>query len=284
MAVLILWRAGAASLQFRRQALFAPGLDSAEAAVHFIDVGQGSAALVQCGGEFALIDAGTETAKEELVSYLDSVGVDELALVVLTHAHDDHAGALAQVLRDVPVRLLLWPSGETEEPPGACALAARQEAEARGVPAESASKGEQYAVGDGFVTVLSTGFASDDANDACTIVRFDGGGLSVLFGADAQEKQLEQLTGTHANLTAQVYAVAHHGSATGCAPDFLRRVRAQIAVISCGADNTFGHPDANTVYELEQAGAQVLRTDQLGSVAVWADGGGLHTVTQREAA
>lgn len=283
MVLAAAWYLSGTPAGFRTRAVTDPGLDAALASVHFIDVGQGAASLVACGGEFALIDTGTDASKEELVSYVRTAGAQRLELVVLTHLHDDHTGGFSEILRAFDIGTVLLPDTDLpEEMPDDGAQTVLEELAASGVPTQEAVAEMSFELGGGHVTVLTTGVGGGDVNDACVIVRFDGGGLSCLFGADAQEAELNALIDSRADVEADVYAVAHHGSGSGAIPELFRKIGAQYAVVSCGRDNLFGHPHEDTVRCLEQAGAQVLRTDQSGSIAVYADQEGLiQAVTQR---
>lgn len=254
--------------------------------MHFIDVGQGAAALVCCRGEYALVDTGTRQSQEELVSYLQTAGVETLKYVILSHGHDDHAGGFDAVLDHFEAETIVLPGTVPEqEKPEPLAQEALDRITAENLSAVHAQKGDRYSLGNGYFTVLTTGAADGDANDASVVLRFDAPEFSCLFAGDAQETEILSLIRSFADVSADIYAVAHHGAESGADLAFLQRVDAQIAVISCGKENEFGHPDAETLARLKLVGSQIERTDQSGSVAVYADASGqLHTVTERKAA
>lgn len=270
-------------LGFRAHALDTP---DGVSAVHFIDVGQGAAALLCCEGHFALVDTGTQQSREELVSYLQTAGVETLDYVFLSHPHDDHAGGLSAVLDFFEVGTVVLPretpDGEAPEP---LAQEAMERIEREGVPCVRAKEGDSFPLGSGAVTVLSTGVPGSDANDASTVLRFEAPEFSCLFPGDAQEDEILSLIRSFTDVSADVYAVAHHGAESGADLAFLQRVGAQVAVISCGRGNTFGHPNAETLARLDLIGAQTERTDESGSVAVFRDSsGGLCVLREKEAA
>jgi competence protein ComEC len=112
-----------------------------------------------------------------------------------------------------------------------------------------------------------------DANDASTVALIEYGDVRFLLTGDAEQGEEAWMLQRYAGgLRADVLKVGHHGSATSSSPDFLDAVQPRVALISVGAANTYGHPSAEVVRSLADRGAQVLRTDQLGSIVVRTDG------------
>ena len=95
-------------------------------------------------------------------------------------------------------------------------------------------------------------------------------GKSIVFTGDATEE--EEITAVAASIKADVLKVSHHGSKTSSSFEFLQAVNPELAIISVGADNKFGHPAPETLEKLQAIGAKVLRTDQAGNIKVVFDG------------
>jgi competence protein ComEC len=156
-------------------------------------------------------------------------------------------------------------------------LAALEEARTDAIPWQRVHPGDSIVVDDVVLTALAPDSAwaahLDDANLASTVLLVRVRDVRILLTGDAEAPEEEWLL-MHARvaLRADVLKVAHHGSATSTTPAFLDAVRPRVALVSVGANNTYGHPDAQVMSELAAAGASVLRTDLLGTVIVRTDG------------
>ncbi|MBV1940968.1 ComEC/Rec2 family competence protein [Streptomyces sp. BV286] len=246
------------------------------------DVGQGDATVLAAGdGSAVVVDAGPDPMLVDRC--LRALGITRVPLVVLTHFHADHVTGLPGVLRGRSVGAI-----ETtgfEEPLDQAEFVHRQAA-ARRIPVTRAVAGERRRTGGLDWQVLwpppSPVPGPEGPNDASVTLLVRSGGLTMLMLGDleppAQQALLRSPAG--AGLEAvDVLKVAHHGSAYQD-PDLIRRAAPRLALISCGADNPYGHPAPSTVAALEAGGAQVLRTDVDGAVAV--GGGDDHLLVTRD--
>ncbi|RBM20262.1 ComEC/Rec2 family competence protein [Streptomyces sp. PT12] len=239
------------------------------------DVGQGDALVLAAGGGSALVvDAGPEPAAVD--GCLRELGVRHVPLVVLSHFHADHVGGLAGVLRGRTVGAVQV--SPVRDPPEGAALVERVAREA-GVPVVPAAPGERGRMGEGLswrvlwppADAASAGLG---ANDGSVTLLVRAGPLTVLLPGDLEPTAQERLLAESQDLgEVDVVKVAHHGSA-GQHPPLLDRLSPELALISCGPDNLYGHPAPRTVAALESAGATVLRTDTQGALAVTAERNG----------
>ncbi|QEV59973.1 ComEC/Rec2 family competence protein [Streptomyces spectabilis] len=250
------------------------------------DVGQGDATVLAAGpGAGVVVDAGPDPMLVDRC--LRSLGVTRVPLVLLTHFHADHVAGLPGVLRGRSVGAIQTTG--LGEPPGQAAFV-RAQAAARGVPVTRAVAGEHRRTGELDWRVLWP--ASHPApepegpNGASVTLLVRTRGLTLLLLGDleppAQRALLRSPEGAGLPRV-DVLKVAHHGSAYQD-PELLRRAGPRLALISCGADNSYGHPAPRTVAALRGMGAMVLRTDEDGAVAViggrsdgGADGGSRET-------
>ncbi|MDF3297460.1 ComEC/Rec2 family competence protein [Streptomyces tropicalis] len=241
------------------------------------DVGQGDATVLAAGeGTGVVVDAGPDPAPVDRC--LRALGVTRIPLVVLTHFHADHVAGLPGVLRGRAVGAI-----ETtgyEEPADQVGFVRREAAE-RHIPVIRAAAGEERRTGPVSWRVLwpppSPVPDPDGPNDASVTLLVRTGGLRLLLLGDLEPPAQQALLRSPeaALLTGvDVLKVAHHGSAHQD-PDLLRRAAPRLALISCGADNPYGHPAPRTVAGLRAAGAVVLRTDRDGALAVTGEGAGL---------
>lgn len=238
--------------------------------VTFIDVGQGDSILIQVpGGKAWLVDAGGS-----IVDYLKLRDVSSLEAVVITHAHEDHISGMAEVLKEFPTSLVL-DSGfphTSETYADLLKLVAEKH-----IPYSVARAGQSYACDDLSIQVLHPvePFITDtesDANNNSVVLRLTYGQTTFLLCADIQSEAEAQILKRGAFLSVQVLKVAHHGADTSTTQEFVDAVKPQQAVISVGAGNEYGHPSQKVVERLKSAGAQVLRTDEVGTIIFASDG------------
>ena len=240
---------------------------TADTAVHFIDVGQGDAALLLSGGQAVLVDAGTSQSADSLVRYLQELGVTELYAAIATHPHADHIGGMAQVIEAFPIGHF-YMGAETQNT--ATYERMLDALDAQGVPVSVPEPGEEL-VFDSGASVTFLGPADDvpkgNLNDRSLICLFRAGEQDVLLMGDAESAAEQSLLAHYPSLRCDVLKVGHHGADTSSSVEFLRTVQPTTAVISCGVDNDYGHPDPQTLGNLSLAGVDDVRiTAQSGTV------------------
>ncbi|MFO8059985.1 MAG: MBL fold metallo-hydrolase [Bacillota bacterium] len=244
-----------------------------ELAVHFIDVGQGDAILIEAPGGAALIDGGTRQAGEIVVQYLVRRGIRRIDLVVATHPHADHIGGLIDVLRNFEVHQVV----DSGQPHTTATFDDYLTEVEKQVDAGSCvyeiPEGQVVDLGSGAaVTVLGPDSVAESLNDGSVVCRLDFGSTSFLFTGDAEHTAEERLLNRGSDLEADVLKVGHHGSATSTSPAFLTAVSPAHAVICVGDDNSYGHPHRETLDRLAEAGTRIYRTDVHGTVIFVSDG------------
>jgi competence protein ComEC len=247
--------------------------------LHLLDVGQGDAVALRTGaGRWILVDAGRiwptgDAGRSVVAPYVAHRG-GAVALFVLSHPHADHVGGAASVLAALHPGRFLDPGYVGTTP---SYLAALDEARRDGIPWQRVHPGDSLVVDDVVVTALAPDSAwaahLDDANLASTVLLVRVRDVRILLTGDAEgEEEAWLLAHAREALAADVLKVGHHGSATSTTPSFLEAVRPRVALVSVGADNTYGHPAASVLAALAASGASVLRTDRLGTVVVRTDG------------
>ncbi len=243
--------------------------------VTFLDVGQGDATLIQVPRGSLLVDQGPPEAN--VAQQLHRFGIRELSLLVLTHPQRDHVGGAADVLGSTRVRAVLDPRLASSGPEERAAIA---EAKEHRVPVVTARPGLEYAIGRLRVRVLwpdGPGVPSEDPNLRATVCLVSYGEVDVLLGADAESPVLLPLRLP----PVEILKVSHHGSADALLPALLRELRPNVAVISVGDSNTYGHPTPETLAALAASpGLAVYRTDRDGAVTIESDGRRLSVATE----
>lgn len=239
--------------------------------VQFLDVGQGDATLIQCGGESMLIDAGNNDRADDVASYLTGRGITELKYVIGTHPDADHIGGLDVVIEAFDCETVIMPDVENDTKTYDDVIDAMEKKRlSNTVPVV----GTQYTLGEAVFTILAPNRADYGSNmNECSVgLMLQHGEKRFLFTGDAEEAAEEDMLQNGIELKADVYKVAHHGSRSATTEEFLEQAAPAEAVISCGENNRYGHPHAEVLNRLRAAGTAMRRTDEQGTVVAVSDG------------
>lgn len=243
--------------------------------VDFLDVGQGSAALL-CfpDGKTLLVDSGPPSSEDKLMSYLDERNIETLDCFVITHQHGDHAGNVSGVLDAFHVRDIVFPVAPVDlliDP--ARFEGIYKDISDHDLVIHNPERDEVIMSGDGYsVTVLSDDSGDYEAlNDYSIILRVAVGNVSFLLMGDAEAYIEQQLLISGIDLRSDVLLVGHHGNRNAVSIPFLHAVSPDIAVISVG-ENNFGQPSNSVLSRLSESDIAVYRTDKAGTVTITTDG------------
>lgn len=248
--------------------------------VHFIDVGQGSSTLIQQGTSGILIDAGEKDYGQTVIDYLKGVGVTSLEYVVASHPHSDHIGGLDDVIYAIPVDTVIMPELEEFNTPTTRVyedlLIAIEENHIKTVFQDGYLSG-WYSLDDVELMTIGASKQSDNLNNMSVICRFrylcdsdTESETEILILGDAEKEELKDIGVGKVD----IISMPHHGSSTSIYKPFLDSADADVAVISCGADNSYGHPHIEALDYIEENAMTCLRTDEMGDIVfkVTADG------------
>jgi len=247
----------------------APTQPAVTMTVHYIDVGQADSILLECDGEYMLIDGGNVPDGNDVVEYLLDVGVEELEAVVATHAHEDHVGGLSDVLRTFPTEAVYAP---TRTYSSACFDQFVYYTDQQDLTIQIPQPGDTIDLGDATVTVLGPVKSYADTNNTSIVLLAQFMENRFLFTGDMEIRAETDMLDFGADVKADVLKVGHHGSDTSTGYRFLREVAPTYAVISVGEGNTYQHPHEAPMSRLEDAEVTVYRTDELGTIVAVSDG------------
>jgi competence protein ComEC len=228
--------------------------------VSILDVGQGDAIMLQpAGAPAVLVDGGPPG--DDLAAKLRAAGVERLGAAIVTHDQSDHAGGVRELLGRMPVERLLF---------AVLGRSTLVQARAAGAVTRRLAKGSELRSGRLRLEVLwppaellAGSHRGEDPNGLALVMRARWRRFSMLLTADAEAEQVPLDPGP-----LDVLKVAHHGSADAGLGELLDRARPQLAVISVGAGNPFGHPTPSTLATLAAHGVRTLRTDREGTVVL----------------
>lgn len=240
--------------------------------VHFIDVGQGDASLILCGGEAMLVDAGDEGKGTAIQLYLRKHNVERLKYVVASHPDADHIGGLDVIIYKFDCEQILVPNCKNDTPSYEKLQSSMR---TKGYSPHIVDVGEKYTLGDAEFEILSPSseFTFSDTNDSSIVFRLDHGSNSFLFTGDATiPPQQALIYDPDLNIDADVIKVPHHGASTAYIKGFYDEVSPEYAVISCGRGNSYGHPRQEVLDDLKSRDTKLFRTDEQGTIVAFSDG------------
>ena len=237
--------------------------------VHFIDVGQADSAFIELGnGQTMLIDAGRSGNASTIVNYIKGLQYETIDYVVASHPHDDHIGGMATVLD-------IFNIGKMYMPKQAHTITAFTNMlnviENKNIELYTAKAGTSI-LSSGIIDIdVLAPFADSDSNlnNISAVVRITYGKTVMLFTGDAEHVIENQLL--NSGIDADVLKVGHHGAGSASSSSFIKAVSPEVAVISVGEGNSYGHPHADTLSILNKVGAKIYRTDEQGTIVVTAD-------------
>jgi len=267
--------------------LLATGLPAADAAtgltLDFLDVGQGDGALIRTpGGHWIAVDAGpllgtADAGRRVVTPFLARHGVRQLAALIVSHAHADHVGGAATLLRRVPTGVVLEPGELYDDPAYAGFLDAVAET---GVPWKSGREGAAFVLDGVRFTLLHPDTTWSewhaDLNEDSIVLRVEFGAFTALFAGDAGFAAETRMAGHVGRV--DLLKVGHHGSRGASGDAWLAELTPRAAIVSVGAHNRYGHPAPETLTRLRAHHADIWRTDQDGTITAVTDG---HTMTLR---
>ena len=232
----------------------------------FVDVGQGSCTLITYGAHAVLVDAGGSGCADETAEYV-RLYAPSVDYMIITHPHEDHMGGAAKILSQINVDTLVMRDISVSEKFYVSALSA---AKKHGTEIERVSSASEYDAGEIHIELFDIfDLEYDDLNDASMVVRVTAGKTSVLLTGDAgRDAEALLLWRDGDKLASDILALGHHGSNTSTSEGFLSAVSPEKCVVSCGKNNSYGHPAPAVVQRVKASGAELYRTDRQGTVVL----------------
>ncbi|MBQ9946198.1 MAG: MBL fold metallo-hydrolase [Clostridia bacterium] len=241
--------------------------------IAFLDVDQGDCGLISCNGKNILIDCGEAEYSSRVIEFLDENNIQKLDCFILSHPHSDHMGAAQRIVGAVDCETIVLPEfSEFSMPVSNLYYDFLDSLESLDCNVISVNDGDSFDCGDVRLDFFSPLFDSEDYNDMSIVLNATYSETSVLFTGDATVRTENAILEKDYDIETDILKVAHHGSYTSSSLEFLQKADAEIAVISCGLNNLYGHPHDEVVDRLKDLGVKIFRTDESGTIVCYGDG------------
>ena len=242
---------------------------SGEMQVHFLDVGQGLSIFIQSEGQYLIYDGGDRKTSSFVVSYLKKHGVSQIDYLICSHYDSDHMAGLIGCLNAFDVKTVINSDYEHDSKLYDSFMSAVAD---NGLTVQHPEVGSEFVFGSGKFTVLSPSKIVADSNANSVAIKLVNGNNSFIFTGDADHYSESAMCASDINLDCDVLSLGHHGSATSTSYAFLEKTVPAFAVISCEAENQYGHPHKDTLEKLESMEINIFRSDKQGTVIATSDG------------
>lgn len=239
----------------------------AEMTVHFLDVGHGDCAIIQCDGHAMVIDGGGAGKSDLLFSYLQALKVSTIDAVVATHPDADHVGGLPAAFYAADVQRLYVSTVDSQAERHTKLI---ETANGLGIPVIVPMDGETFSIGEATITFVVPQIENPDDNDLSLVLIAQYGESRFLFCADIEKEVENSILGREIDLSADVMKVAHHGTDASSSMQFLLAVSPQYAVVS--GNSRYSNPTDEVPAKLMACGATFLHTMQNGNILFKSDG------------
>lgn len=237
--------------------------------VHFLDVGQGLAILVQLGDEVLIYDGGERDTSSFVVAYIQNLGITEIEYMISSHYDSDHVSGLIGCLNAFEVKNVIGSNYKHNSKLYTSFIKAVKE---EGLVMQYPKVGSQFAFGDAMITILAPHEIKKDSNANSVVVKLSYGECDFIFTGDADYASEREMVASGIDLDCEVLSLAHHGSSSGNSSLFLEKTNPETVVISCEKNNGYGHPHVEVVELLEAMEIEVFRSDVQGTVVATTDG------------
>lgn len=235
--------------------------DQTSLKVYFFDVGQADSMLIQNNGENMLIDAGNNEDGEMLVNNLKILGIEKIDYLVGTHPHEDHIGGMDDIINSFEIGKIYMPNVSTNTKTFEDVIDATKN---KNLQIETPKAGDNFTIGKVSCEVAYVGSDKENLNLSSIIIKMKYNNLSYLFTGDTEADVENKIDFGKIN----ILKVAHHGSDTSSSEKFVNETAPEVAIISVGKDNSYGHPSNEIIKRYEKVGSKIYRTDEVGNIFI----------------
>lgn len=249
-----------------------PTVANGELSVHFLDVDQGDSILViSPEGKSMLIDTSVSKQDDVIIEYLKACGIKKLDCMVLTHPDADHIGSATKILKTIGAETVYMTDMTHTTKTFETLIETIAELD---ITLKTPKVNDEIKLGEAVFTVLGPVNKTDDKNEMSIVLRLDYGKHSFMFTGDAGHESEEDMLSKHSAsaFRSDVIKLGHHGSSTSSSEKFIKAVAPKYAIISCGKDNSYGHPHEETMELLNKLEIPYFITYEVGNIIFVSDG------------
>lgn len=245
--------------------------------VHFIDVGQGDAILVQVNDKNLLIDSGPKESSSIFFNYLNSINIKKLDYILASHPHEDHIGNMYSVIKRYDIGEFYAPkithTSKSFEKMVESLISKNKKINVFDINTTSIDLGENVNI---IIYSPLLKDYGDNLNLYSTVFKIEYGNTSFLFTGDAEKTNEEDILNSNTSIRSDVLKIAHHGSSSSTSTAFFNAVSPYITVISVGKDNNYNHPTSKTLNLLNSRSNKIYRTDIDNTIVLISDGNNIY--------
>ncbi|EML6499275.1 ComEC/Rec2 family competence protein [Clostridioides difficile] len=239
--------------------------------IHMIDVGQGDSILVQTPtNKNILIDGGDEDSENIIISYLRQKRIKTIDIIIATHPDSDHIGSLDNVIKKFNVNSIYMPEQSTDSEAYQNLINSCMD---KNLSIQYLYKNDVLNIDNNInIYVLSPSYIQEESNLNSIVFKLTFNDNSFLFMGDAEEENEKEILHSFKLNNINFIKIGHHGSNSSSSLEFIKKISPDIAAISCGYKNQYGHPHRKVIDNLKQNHVSIYRTDRIGDIVFYSDG------------
>ncbi|HGM3254246.1 TPA: ComEC/Rec2 family competence protein, partial [Clostridioides difficile] len=239
--------------------------------IHMIDVGQGDSILVQTPtNKNILIDGGDEDSENIIISYLRQKRIKTIDIIIATHPDSDHIGSLDNVIKKFNVNSIYMPEQSTDSEAYQNLINSCTD---KNLSIQYLYKNDVLNIDNNInIYVLSPSYIQEESNLNSIVFKLTFNDNSFLFMGDAEEENEKEILHSFKLNNINFIKIGHHGSNSSSSLEFIKKISPDIAAISCGYKNQYGHPHREVINNLKQNHVSIYRTDRIGDIVFYSDG------------
>lgn len=252
--------------------MFISNANTQQLEVHHINVGQGESIYIELpDGSDVLIDAGKSNYGSTVVNYLKEQEKNiDIEYLIATHPDADHIGGMSEVFKQLNVKNFIYPTDaphDTKTWQNVLSLA-----DSEGCTIKDSTPGTTFNIGGATMKFIQPSVDYRDNNDDSVVTYLEYKDVNFMFTGDIEAEAEKDMVAQNLVIDVDFMSVPHHGSKGSSTEAFLAKAKPEYAIVSVGADNSYGHPSADALNRYNAIGSKVYRTDQLGNIVIKTDG------------
>ena len=252
--------------------MFISNANSQQLEVHHINVGQGESIYIELpDGSDVLIDAGKSNYGSTVVNYLKEQEKNiDIEYLIATHPDADHVGGMQEVFKELNIKNFIYPTDaphDTKTWQNVLSLA-----DSEGCTIKDSTPGTTFNIGGATMKFIQPSVDYRDNNDDSVVTYLEYKDVNFMFTGDIEAEAEKDMVAQNLVIDVDFMSVPHHGSKGSSTEAFLAKAKPEYAIVSVGADNSYGHPSADALNRYNAIGSKVYRTDQLGDIVIKTDG------------